>query len=188
MKYIYIHTYIDTQYAICLCTYRQGPGGEGRGGGFPKCHPLEIVQINRETENKKQKTQTNNDLCCITIVIFTKKWKLSYGRYTHSGIRVWHQIRTSDKFEKMLLPPINNSPESKVDFPEKVLVVIWRLILSAWHIKRIFMILSGLSNIQKGAFIKQAIKQGSIKGNYIEPLFPWPWDAPLGCRGFRGGI
>ena len=44
------------------------------------------------------------DLCftMFFFVFFTKKWKWSYGRYTHSGIRFRPKTRKNDKFEKGL--------------------------------------------------------------------------------------
>ena len=51
---------------------------------------------------------------------FTKKWKWSYGRDAHSGIRVKQKIRGNDKFEKRALFLKNDSPGLKADFPQKV--------------------------------------------------------------------
>ena len=51
----------------------------------------------------------------MNFIFFTKKWKWSYGRYAHSGIRVWPKSRNKIKFEKRALPLKNNSPDSKAD-------------------------------------------------------------------------
>ena len=65
---------------------------------------------------------------------FTKTRKLSYGRYTHSGIRVRPETRKNDKFGKRALSLKNSSADSKAVFSEKFLFGIWRLMLSRYDI------------------------------------------------------
>ena len=67
---------------------------------------------------------------------FTKKWKWSYGRYAHPGVRVWQNLRKKGRvWRKGLHLVKNSSPGSKADFSEKFSFGIWRLILSRFDIK-----------------------------------------------------
>ena len=57
--------------------------------------------MNREIENQRKPQKPRSDWYFTMIFqYFTKKLKLSYGRYAHSGIRVWRKTMTNDEFEK----------------------------------------------------------------------------------------
>ena len=63
---------------------------------------MQMKLVIEEIEEIRRENQKNNILLVFYYVFhyLTKKWKWSYGQYTHSGIRVRPKTRENDKFEK----------------------------------------------------------------------------------------
>ena len=108
-----------------------GPGGGRRGGGGRGASPLPkkvILDLNQNKQKnpKSEKTEKTKirEMFYTDCVVVYEKIKLSYGQYTHSGIRVQPKTRENDSFEKKLLSPKNSSPDSKADFSEKLIFCI----------------------------------------------------------------
>ena len=58
-----------------------------------------MVKINREIEIQREPENNKIRLVIYNGFHFYQKWKLSYGQYTHSGIRAW-QTKENTKFKK----------------------------------------------------------------------------------------
>ena len=117
-----VHVPSDT-----LRTWKWSPT---RGG---KCYPRWILQINREIENERKPQNPRFDLCfTMCFHIFTKNRIWSYGRYTHSGIRVRPKTRKKHMFAKKAISLENSSLKLKVWFFQKVRYDVKRFILSRY--------------------------------------------------------